>query len=112
MSKRRSHPLDLVLVVDWSGSMNDNNRIGEVQKGVDRFVDTLAESGITDNIHMGYVGYSSDGYKNDSVAMGPFDSVKNAIKTITPSSTTGGTFTQKALRDAGNMLATPNGHKK
>lgn len=105
-------PLDLVLVVDWSGSMNDNNRIGEVQKGVDRFVDTLAESGITDNIHMGYVGYSSDGYKNDSVAMGPFDSVKNAIKTITPSSTTGGTFTQKALRDAGNMLATPNGHKK
>ena len=82
-------PLDLVLVVDWSGSMNDNNRIGEVQKGVDRFVDTLAESGITDNIHMGYVGYSSDGYKNDSVAMGPFDSVKNAIKTITPSSTTG-----------------------
>jgi hypothetical protein len=105
-------PLDLVLVVDWSGSMNDNNRIGEVQKGVDRFVDTLAESGISDNIHMGYVGYSSDGYKNDSVAMGPFDSVKNAIKTITPSSTTGGTFTQKALRDAGNMLATPNGHKK
>lgn len=25
-------PLDLVLVVDWSGSMNENNRIGEVQK--------------------------------------------------------------------------------
>ena len=24
----------------------------------------------------------------------------------------GGTFTQKALRDAGDMLATPNGHKK
>ena len=31
----------LVLVVDWSGSMNENNRIGEVQK-VNRFVDTLA----------------------------------------------------------------------
>ena len=62
MSKRRSHRLDLVLVVDWSGIMKmDNNRIGECPKGVDRFVDTLAESGITDNIHMGYVGYSSDG---------------------------------------------------
>ena len=104
-------PLDLVLVVDWSGSMNDNNRIGEVQKGVDRFVDTLAESGITDNIHMGYVGYSSDGYKNDSVAMGPFDSVKNAIKTITQAVLLGNLHA-KALRDAGNMLATPNGHKK
>lgn len=105
-------PLDLVLVVDWSGSMNDNNRIGEVQKGVNRFVDTLADSGITDSINMGYVGYSSDGYKNGTVPMGSFDSVKNPIKNITPSSTTGGTFTQKALRDAGNMLATPNGHKK
>ncbi|HGW6169656.1 TPA: hypothetical protein ACNHS6_002677, partial [Enterococcus faecalis] len=49
-------PLDLVLVVDWSGSMNENNRIGEVQKGVNRFVDTLADSGITNNINMGYVG--------------------------------------------------------
>ncbi|NTQ03089.1 VWA domain-containing protein, partial [Enterococcus faecium] len=53
-------PLDLVLVVDWSGSMNDNNRIGEVKIGVDRFVDTLADSGITDKINMGYVGYSSE----------------------------------------------------
>ena len=78
---------------------------------MDRFVDTLAESGITDNIHMGYVGYSSDGYKNDSVAMGPFDSVKNAIKTITQAVLLGNLHA-KALRDAGNMLATPNGHKK
>ena len=28
----RNHAIDLVLVVDWSGSMNENNRIGEVQK--------------------------------------------------------------------------------
>lgn len=88
-------PLDLVLVVDWSGSMNENNRIGEVQKGVNRFVDTLADSGITNNINMGYVGYSSDGYNNNAIQMGPFDTVKNPIKNITPSSTRGGTFTQK-----------------
>ncbi len=30
-------PLDLVLVVDWSGSMNENNRIGEVQKRSEPF---------------------------------------------------------------------------
>ncbi|EMF0368393.1 VWA domain-containing protein, partial [Enterococcus faecium] len=107
-------PLDLVLVVDWSGSMNDNDRIGEVKIGVDRFVDTLADSGITDKINMGYVGYSSDGYSysNGAVQMGSFDSVKNQVKSITPSWTNGGTFTQKALRDAGNMLSVPNGHKK
>ncbi|EGP4872141.1 VWA domain-containing protein [Enterococcus faecium] len=107
-------PLDLVLVVDWSGSMNDNDRIGEVKIGVDRFVDTLADSGITDKINMGYVGYSSDGYNysNGTVQMGSFDSVKNQVKSITPSWTNGGTFTQKGLRDAGDMLSVPNGHKK
>ena len=81
-------PLDLVLVVDWSGSMNENNRIGEVQ------------------------GYSSDGNNNNAIQMVLFDTVNIPIKNITPSSTRGGTFTQKALRDAGDMLATPNGHKK
>lgn len=107
-------PLDLVLVVDWSGSMNDNDRIGEVKIGVDRFVDTLADSGITDKINMGYVGYSSEGhnYSNGTVQMGSFDSVKNQVKSITPSWTNGGTFTQKGLRDAGDMLFVPNGHKK
>nr|WP_305040226.1 SpaA isopeptide-forming pilin-related protein [Enterococcus faecium] len=107
-------PLDLVLVVDWSGSMNDNDRIGEVKIGVDRFVDTLSDSGITDKINMGYVGYSSDGYNysNGTVQMSSFDSVKNQVKSITPSWTNGGTFTQKGLRYAGDMLSVPNGHKK
>ncbi|MGC3596074.1 hypothetical protein, partial [Enterococcus faecium] len=62
-------PVDLVLVVDWSGSMNDNNRIGEVKFGVDRFVDTLADSGITDKINMGFVGYSSEGYSYSNGAV-------------------------------------------
>ncbi len=110
--QKETTPLDIALVVDWSGSMNENNRIGEVHDGVNRFVDALSESGISDKISMGYIGYSSDGYRNSSIPMGAFDSVKDHVKAITPSYTEGGTFTQKALRDAGNMLATPNGHKK
>ena len=45
---------------------------------------------------MGYVGYSSEGYSysNGAVQMGSFDSVKNQVKSITPSRTNG-TFTQK-----------------
>lgn len=49
---------------------------------MNRFVDTLADSGITNNINMGYVGYSSDGYNNNAIQMGPFDTVKNPIKIL------------------------------
>ena len=35
--QRQIDPIDVVLVVDWSGSMNEMGRIAEVKKGVDRF---------------------------------------------------------------------------
>lgn len=50
------------MVVDWLGSMNNNDWIGEVKIGVDCFVDILVDSGIIDKINMGYVGYFSEGY--------------------------------------------------
>lgn len=62
--------------------MNENNRIGEVQKGVNRFVDTLADSGITNNINMGYVGYSSDGYNNNAIQMGRLIQSKIQLKIL------------------------------
>ena len=106
-------PIDIMLVVDWSGSMNDNNRIGEVKKGIDQFVNTLAASGISDKINIGYVGYSSPGYLNDTINLMPFKDAQQRIKTFTPNKASGGTFTEKALRDAQNQLS--NGakdHKK
>ena len=41
-------PLDIVFVADWSGSMNEENRIIEVKNGIDRFIDTLSDSGVTE----------------------------------------------------------------
>lgn len=52
------------------------------------------------------------GYNNGSIPLSSFNSVKNKIKAITPSTTQGGTFTQKALREAGEMLAEQNNHEK
>ncbi|THE11428.1 VWA domain-containing protein [Enterococcus hirae] len=113
-TQKQVTPLDVVLVVDWSGSMNEQGRIAEVKDGINRFVDTLEESGISDKINMGYVGYSSKGrgYTNGVLPLTSFDSIKEQFKTFTPSTTRGGTFTQQALRDAGDLLAEKNGHKK
>ncbi|HHD7719675.1 TPA: SpaA isopeptide-forming pilin-related protein [Enterococcus faecium] len=105
-------PLDVVLVVDWSGSMNEDNRIIEVKNGIDRFVATLSKSGVTEKINLGYVGFSSEGYANRTIPIAGFDSVKEEIQSATPDSTSGGTFTQDGLRRASEMLSEQNGHKK
>lgn len=111
--QRETPPIDIMLVVDWSGSMNVNNRIGEVRIGINQFIDTLDTSGISDKINIGYIGYSSPGYYNKTINLQPFNEVKQQIKTFTPISASGGTFTEKALRDAQIQLSgANNGHKK
>ena len=92
--------------------MNEENRIIEVKNGIDRFIDTLSDSGVTEKINLGYVGFSSEGYSNRTIPLKAFDSVKEEIKAATPLSTSGGTFTQNGLRQAGELLLEQNGHKK
>lgn len=108
-------PLDIMLVVDWSGSMKDDGRISAAREGVNKFVDALNNSGVGDQINLGYIGYSSEGrgYSNGEINLAPFNNVKDQIKKFTPSEVSGGTFTQKALRQAGEQLnSNQNGHKK
>lgn len=105
-------PVDIMLVIDWSGSMNETmdngrTRVQEVKKGIESFVNTLDKSAIKDKISLGYVGYSSDGggYSNGTIPLKKFDDIlKRDILNFTPSKTSGGTFTQKALRDAAAQL--------
>lgn len=58
-------PVDIVLVVDMSGSMTpDNNRYGidraqAVKTGVDNFLDYITEQGLGDYVRVGLVGFSS-----------------------------------------------------
>lgn len=110
--KKKIEPLNIVLVVDWSGSMKDNNRVGSAKTGVKNFMDEISKSGISDKVSLGYVGYSSEGgnYTNFSVGLSNFSTAKKEIETKIASHTpNGGTFTQKALRDAGKMLTGTTG---
>lgn len=96
-------PLDIMLVGDWSGSMK-GDRISALKSGINKFVDAIDQSGVGNQVKLGYIGYSSPGYNQNQVNLGQFDSVKNQIKKLTPSTPAGGTFTQKGLHDAYTQL--------
>lgn len=110
-------PIDIVLVVDMSGSMNanengGNDRVGAVRNGVREFFKTIQEAGIGDYVNVGFVGYSSPGYiSNDgtiSVGIGKA-SDPNHINTILDRNNLGktfegGTFTQLGVRKGTQML--------
>lgn len=101
-------PLDIMLVGDWSGSMK-GDRISALKLGINKFVDAIDQSGVGSQVKLGYIGYSSpknNNYDtaNGKVDLGQFDSVKNQIKNLTPSTPAGGTFTQKGLHDAYTQL--------
>lgn len=101
-------PLDIMLVGDWSGSMK-GDRISALKLGINKFVDAIDQSGVGSQVKLGYIGYSSpknNNYDtaNGKVDLGQFDSVKNQIKHLTPSTPAGGTFTQKGLHDAYTQL--------
>lgn len=119
-------PIDVVLVDDMSGSMADSRRIDAVREGTKNFFTAIQASGLADYVNVGYVGYSSepdyyyDKYYGGSDGItaikikpvsdfGQVTSINNEL-TKTPY---GGTFTQKGIREAQNMLAADNsGHKK
>lgn len=110
--KKKIEPLNIVLVVDWSGSMKNNDRVEYAKTGVKNFLDEISKSGISDKVSLGYVGYSSEGrgYTNFSVGLKNFSTAKKEIETnIAKYAPNGGTFTQKALRDAGEMLTGTTG---
>lgn len=111
--KKKIDPLNIVLVVDWSGSMKENKRVEYAKIGVTNFLEEISKSGISDKVSLGYVGYSSDNldtYTNFSVGLSKFSTAKKEIETkIADHVPNGGTFTQKALRDAGNMLTGKTG---
>lgn len=61
-------PVDIVLVVDMSGSMESsqsngwNDRAGAARNGVKNFLQTIKDAGIGDYVNVGLVGFSSPGY--------------------------------------------------
>ncbi|MFT8879480.1 MAG: SpaA isopeptide-forming pilin-related protein [Oenococcus sp.] len=108
-------PLDIVLVVDMSGSM-ESAKAAAARQGVKDFLATLLSSGYADKINVGLVGYSSPGnnYASAHVNPAPVTSAQAAaINSALSPTFVGGTFTQSGIRDGSAMLASlPANHKK
>ena len=117
-------PVDIVLVVDMSGSMEFNryntNRAGAVRTGVKNFLTSIQNAGLGNYVNVGLIGFSSPGYIGDesgyiSVKLGKAGnaSQQQAINGALSPRFQGGTYTQIGLRQGSAMLnADASGNKK
>ena len=105
-------PVDIVLVVDMSGSM-ETDRAAAVRSGISSFLQQITNAGIGDYVNVGLIGFSST--RSDSVTPGtgylsvPMNKVSNQDQisklnnAISPTFK-GGTFTQLGIRKGTEML--------
>ncbi|MDN6899672.1 VWA domain-containing protein [Oenococcus sicerae] len=109
-------PIDIVLVVDMSGSMtqttNGVSKATAVQNGIAQFMSSIAAAGYANYVNVGLVGYSN--VIRTTVPMASMTSnasnINNAISTNGPNGTT---FTQLGIRNGAAMLnADTSGNKK
>ena len=117
-------PVDIVLVVDMSGSMESNrwgtNRAGAVRTGVKNFLTSIQNAGLGNYVNVGLIGFSSPGYIGGesgyiSVKLGKAGnaSQQQAINGALNPRFQGGTYTQIGLRQGSAMLnADTSGNKK
>lgn len=103
-------PVDIVLVVDMSGSM-ETDRAAAVRSGISSFLQQITNAGIGDYVNVGLVGYSSPGYLSTKTgivkvdmkavsAQGQVAALNGAVKQTFK----GGTFTQLGIRNGTDML--------
>ncbi|MCD5534068.1 SpaA isopeptide-forming pilin-related protein [Lactobacillus delbrueckii] len=117
-------PVDIVLVVDMSGSMESNsrgtNRAGAVRTGVKNFLTSIQNAGLGNYVNVGLIGFSSPGYIGGNsgyirVGLGKVGntSQQQAINSALSPKFQGGTYTQIGLRQGSAMLnADTSGNKK
>lgn len=96
---------DVVLVIDRSGSMKDNNRMVRAKEAAKKFVSTLLPA---DNTHIAIVSFASDVTINQPLTNN-VSSLNNAIDGLQAK---GGTFTQAGIKQAEAILANSNADVK
>lgn len=89
---------DVILVIDTSGSMNDNQRMAKAKEAANAFIDTLLPSTST---RIGIVSFAYQP-KDVHALSNNASSLKNAVAGL---SADGGTFTQAGVKQAEAMLA-------
>lgn len=133
--KQDIKPIDIVLVVDMSGSMeplddnghlhpvpgnpNGTNRAQAVRDGVKNFLQAINNAGLSKYVKVGLVGFSSPGYVGGgkgyvTTSLNQANQQQaNAINTQLSQKFQGGTFTQEGISQGSQMLANDqSGNKK
>lgn len=108
-------PVDIVLVVDMSGSMEQGTgRAEAVKQGVKNFMSSISQAGVGNYVNVGLVGYSSPGYRNEKVGMASLsDAHQNQINNALSGAFRGGTYTQDGIKRGADMLSSDNsGNRK
>lgn len=117
-------PVDIVLVVDMSGSMESNiypkNRADAVRTGVKNFLTSIQNAGLGDYVNVGLIGFSSPGYigcESGYIRVGLGKAGNTSQQTEINGALSprfkGGTYTQIGLRQGSAMLnADTSGNKK
>ena len=92
---------DIVLVIDRSGSMGDNNRMVEAKEAARQFVSTLLPAGNDGNTRIAIVSFA-DKVSTDQKLTNDANKLNDAIDGLKAD---GGTFTQAGIRQAESILA-------
>lgn len=116
-------PVDIVLVVDMSGSMESGGRLSRAEaarQGVKDFLQTIKDAGIGDYVNVGLVGFSSPGrYVTGSngyltVPIGKVSDTRHVTdinSTLSPTFS-GGTYTQIGIEQGQQMLSLSSNENK
>lgn len=103
-------PVDIVLVVDMSGSM-EHDRAAAVRSGISSFLQQITNAGIGDYVNVGLVGYSSPNYLSTKTGIVKVDmkavSAQGQVAALNGAvnqTFQGGTFTQLGIRNGTDML--------
>ena len=103
-------PVDIVLVVDMSGSM-EPGRAAAVRSGISSFLQQITNAGIGDYVNVGLVGYSSPNYLSTKTGIVKVDmkavSAQGQVAALNGAvnqTFQGGTFTQLGIRNGTDML--------
>ncbi|HPI99977.1 MAG TPA: vWA domain-containing protein [Enterococcus sp.] len=114
--KENIKPVDIVLVVDMSGSM-ESDRAGAVRAGVKEFFQLINQAGIGDYVNVGFVGYSSPGRGYIDLIQRPIKPVSNTqhvtnINNDLDQEFKGGTFTQNGIEKGNELLLSSTNSNK
>ncbi|MQW23177.1 MULTISPECIES: SpaA isopeptide-forming pilin-related protein [unclassified Lactococcus] len=118
-TQKNIKPLDIVLVVDMSGSM-EPDRASATRAGVKQFLQAIQDAGLGAYVNVGLVGFSSPGEyatgANGYITV-PMSNVSNSQATSINNKLnvtfSGGTFTQLGIRQGTQMLQSDtSGHDK